>query len=73
MTAVFSAKLRKLGNSLAVIVPSKIAREMGTREGDEVKVSVMKKDSKGRTALLQYAGSHLGSKPFKREEGKDRI
>ncbi len=72
MATVFKAKLRKLGNSLAVIVPNQIVKETGTREGDEVKVLLAISLSKRRSALEKFVGKNIGAKPFTRDE-RDRI
>jgi hypothetical protein len=58
--------MRKLGNSLAIIVHEKIAKE--AREGDVVKISLLKSRSKGEDLLQKYAGEvampvYLDSKP----------
>ncbi len=40
MTEVFEAKLRKVGNSLGVIIPSKIIEKMGFHKGDVIYVAI---------------------------------
>ena len=72
MTTVFETKVRRLGNSLAVIVPNQIAVETGAREGDDVKVSIMSTRSSGSSALDEFAGKNIGAKPFSRNR-RDRI
>jgi len=73
MTTIFSAKVRKLGNSLAVIVPKKIADEVGAKSGDNVRVSLLKSEAHGRSSLDEIAGIDAGTaKPFVRDR-RDRV
>jgi len=68
MPTVFEAKVRRLGNSLAVIVPDRIAKEVGAREGDEVKISLLASKSKAKDKLTKYAGIDTGARKFERDE-----
>jgi antitoxin component of MazEF toxin-antitoxin module len=73
MTTVFSAKVRKLGNSLAVIVPKKIAEEVGAKSGDKVRVSLLKAKAGAKSSLDEFAGIDSGTaKPFVRDR-RDRV
>jgi hypothetical protein len=70
MATVFEAKVRRLGNSLAVIVPDKIAKEAGAHEGERVKILLMTSTAaKGKNVLMKYAGIDIGAKKFERDEG----
>ena len=40
MTRVFEAKLRGIGNSLRVMIPSDIVEEMGFHKGDIIQVAI---------------------------------
>ena len=40
MAEVFEAKLRKIGNSLGVIIPSEIIDELGYHKGDVVHIDI---------------------------------
>jgi antitoxin component of MazEF toxin-antitoxin module len=69
MATIFDAKVRRVGNSLAVIVPEKVAKEAGAREGDVVKISLLKSTGKERKdALMKFAGIYAGAKKFERDE-----
>ena len=73
MTTVFNAKVRKLGDSLAIIVPKKIAKEIGAKSGDKVKVSLLKTEAEARSVLDKVAGIDTGTaKPFVRNR-RDRV
>ena len=73
MPNVFDAKVRKLGNSLAVIVPNSLVKETGTRDGETVKVLIMTyPHSKRTSALERFAGKNIGKKPFVRDR-RDRV
>jgi antitoxin component of MazEF toxin-antitoxin module len=69
MPTVYEAKVRRVGNSLAVIVPDRIAKEIGAREGDRVKISLLaSKSRKPREVLTEYAGIDAGAGKFERDE-----
>jgi antitoxin component of MazEF toxin-antitoxin module len=72
MSTVFEGKVRRLGNSMAVIIPKEILEETGVREGDVVKLSVPIPRQRRSEVLRKMAGIDAGSRPFKREKG-DRI
>jgi len=40
MTKLFEAKVRKIGNSLGIIIPSEIIEEMGFHKGDIINVAI---------------------------------
>jgi antitoxin component of MazEF toxin-antitoxin module len=72
MSTVFEGKLRRLGNSMAVIIPKEILEETGAREGDVVKLSVPIPKQKRKAAIGRMAGMDLKSSPFTREK-RDRF
>jgi len=72
MSTVFEGKVRRLGNSMAVIIPKQVLDETGAKEGDVVKLSVPIPKQRRREALLKMAGVDPGSGPFTREKG-DRV
>jgi antitoxin component of MazEF toxin-antitoxin module len=72
MSTVFEGKVRRLGNSMAVIIPKGILEETGAKEGAIVKLSVPIPTHRRNQVLKKMAGIDAGSKPFKREKG-DRI
>lgn len=69
MARVFEAKVRRLGNSLAVIVPDSVAKEAGAHEGDKVKVSVLTtRSSASKKSFIDFVGIDFGAKKFQRDE-----
>jgi len=72
MSTVFEGKVRRLGNSMAVIIPKEVLEETGAREGDVVKLSVPIPKQKRKAALRKIAGSNPKSEPFIREK-RDRF
>jgi antitoxin component of MazEF toxin-antitoxin module len=72
MSTVFEAKVRRLGNSMAVIIPKEILEETGTKEGDVMKLSVPIPRGKRNEVFKKIAGIDAGSGPFIREKG-DRV
>jgi antitoxin component of MazEF toxin-antitoxin module len=72
MSTVFEGKVRRLGNSMAVIIPKEILEETGAKEGDVVKLSVPIPRQRRNEVLKKMAGIDAGSRPFKREKG-DRV
>jgi len=44
MTSEFVGKVRKIGSSLAIVIPKEVAKKEGIREGALVKVQIMKRD-----------------------------
>ena len=72
MSRVFEGKIRRLGNSMAVIVPKEVLEETGAREGDTMKLSIAVPTLRRNKLLKDLAGVSRHSKPFAREKG-DRI
>ncbi len=69
MTEVFEAKLRQIGNSLGVIIPSEILEERGFSKGDKVQIVIPPSSFEKRNEKLrQMAGLYKGTKPFKRDK-----
>lgn len=70
MTEVFEAKLRKIGNSLGVIIPSEIIEELGYHKGDIVHVAIPPANGDKRNEqILKIAGIYHKKSPFKRDKG----
>ena len=72
MSQVFEGKVRRLGNSMAVIIPKKVLDEAGVKEGDLVKLSLPIPKSRRREVLMKIAGVDSLAEPFRREK-RDRI
>jgi antitoxin component of MazEF toxin-antitoxin module len=68
MSTVFEGKVRRLGNSMAVIIPKEILEETGAKEGDVVKLSVWIPKQRRKEAFRKIAGIDAGSRPFAREK-----
>src|SRR2546425_4934352 len=72
MSTVFEGKIRRLGNSMAVIIPKEILEETGARGGDGVKLAVAIPKQGRREVVKQMAGNDAESQPFTREK-RDRL
>ena len=72
MSEVFETRVRRLGNSMAVIIPKKILREVGAKEGDVLKLSVPIPRSRRKEVLKRIAGMDSSAEPFIREK-RDRL
>jgi antitoxin component of MazEF toxin-antitoxin module len=72
MSTVFEGKVRRLGNSMAVIIPKEILEETGAREGDVVKLSVPIPRLRRGQVLRRMAGIDAGTGYFTRDKG-DRV
>jgi len=72
MSTVFEGKIRRLGNSMAVIIPKEILEETGAKEGDVVKLSVPIPKQRRKEVLKKVAGIDAESEPFTREK-RDRF
>ena len=72
MVEVFEARLRKIGNSLGILVPSNIIEGLGFRKGDVIHVAIPPSETIKRTELLfELTGVDKKKPSFKREK-KDR-
>ena len=71
MSKVLTGRIRKVGNSLAVIIPKELLEEAGAREGDRVKLSLAIPTSRRDSALEAIAGLDRGKRAFEREK-RDR-
>ena len=69
MVEVFETKIRKIGNSLGILIPSKVIEEIDAHDGDIVHVAIPKIDIKNRNEkLLNLAGIDKGRKSFIRKK-----
>ncbi|MGC1122138.1 MAG: AbrB/MazE/SpoVT family DNA-binding domain-containing protein [Candidatus Methanofastidiosia archaeon] len=70
MTGIFEAKLRKVGNSLGIIIPSEIIQKMGFHKGDKIHVAISPLETTERNELIKrLAGVDVGKPPFERGKG----
>jgi antitoxin component of MazEF toxin-antitoxin module len=73
VTDLFEAKLRKIGNSLGVIIPNEILQSLGYDLGDTISIAIPLSNIKTRNKHLEsLAGIDKGKPAFKREK-KDRF
>jgi len=68
---LFHSRLRRVGNSLSVLVPKKTLDELQLREGDDVEVALRPAAAERQRRLEGLIGSTPGLGPFVRER-KDR-
>jgi len=68
MSRVLSGRIRKVGNSLAVIIPKGLLDEAGAKEGDMVRLSLAIPTSRRDSALEAVAGVDRGRRAFRREK-----
>lgn len=69
MAEVFEAKLRKVGNSLGVIIPKEVIEAAGLKEGDTIQISIISSHLEDRNRILRsIAGTCKGAEPFEREK-----
>ena len=66
-----TGRIRRVGNSLAVIIPKELLDESGAREGDNVRLSLAIPASRRESTLRAIAGLDKGKKAFRREK-RDR-
>jgi len=68
MSRVLSGRIRKVGNSLAVIIPKGLLDEAGAKEGDRVRLSLAITTPRRDSALEAIAGLDRGKRAFRREK-----
>ena len=68
MSKVLSGRIRRVGNSLAVIIPKGLLDEAGAKEGDRVRLSLAISTSRRDSALEAIAGLDRGKRAFQREK-----
>jgi len=62
-----SARIRRVGNSLAVIIPKELLDEAGANEGDMISLSLSIPTSKRNSALMAAAGIDKRKRHFQRK------
>jgi len=73
MAEVFEAKLRRIGNSVGIIIPNEVLTAAGYDVGDTVPVSIPSENFEERNRLLKsIAGMYKGKEGFQREK-EDRF
>lgn len=64
---LFHGRLRRVGNSLSILVPKKALEQLHVGEGDEVEVALLPSPQRRRQRLRDAVGSVPGLAPFQRE------
>ena len=72
MTQVFEGKVRRLGNSMAVIIPRNVLSEVGIHEGDVLKLAIPVPIAKRMRIWKKVAGIDRGLSAFSRDK-HDRV
>ena len=73
MAEVFEAKLRRVGNSLGIIIPKEVIMATGYDDGDTIQVSIPSVNFEERNRLMRsIAGMYRGKGGFEREK-EDRF
>ena len=73
MTEVFEAKLRKVGNSLGVIIPAQVIEELHVHQGDIIHLAIPPSDNGKRNALILDLAGIDSKKPLFKREDEDRF
>lgn len=68
MGKVFEGRVRRLGNSMAVIIPREVLLEEGITEGDLVKLTIPIDSGKRKLVWKRIAGIDEGAAPFERDK-----
>lgn len=68
MSKVLTGRIRKVGNSMAVIIPKELLEEAGAKEGDSIRLSVAIPPSRRESTLRAIAGLDRGKSAFRREK-----
>ena len=66
---VFESKVRKVGTSLGVLIPSEGAAKSRIKEGEKIKVAIIKKD----LALIDRMFGSVKAGAFRREHADRAI
>jgi antitoxin component of MazEF toxin-antitoxin module len=72
MAQIFEGKVRRLGNSMAVIIPRDVLLEASVHEGDVLKLAIPVPVSKRKRIWKKFAGIDRGAPTFSRET-HDRV
>lgn len=68
MTKTFEGRIRRVGNSVGVIIPNEILKESGAREGDKIGVALVIPEHHRRKVLERIAGIDQGASGFARDK-----
>jgi len=65
MGELFSAKVRKVGTSLGILIPKEIIAEEKLKEGQDIELGVLRK--RNLDEVLRLFGTAKGTKAFARD------
>jgi len=68
MSKVLSGRIRRVGNSPAVIIPKGLLDEAGAKEGDTARLSLAIPTSRRDSTLEAVAGVDRGRRAFRRKK-----
>lgn len=66
MVELFKSKVRSVGTSLGILLPSEIVRKENIKKGEEIEVSILKRNLR---LIKSSFGIDKGTKKFEREHG----
>jgi antitoxin component of MazEF toxin-antitoxin module len=74
MSKLFTAKVRKVGTSLGLLIPKEIAQQEEIKEGQEIQISLLKKRKleEVEEMIEKMFGKAKGAKSFERDRN-DRL
>lgn len=67
MAKTFRAKVRNVGTSLGVLIPKEIAEEEKVKKGEEIEVSILRRDMRN---VMRLFGTAKGAAEFKRDHAE---
>jgi len=72
MPRTIKSKIRRVGNSMAVIIPKDILEEANLEENGEITLSILISKKERDSILREIAGIEPRTRPFLREK-QDRV
>jgi antitoxin component of MazEF toxin-antitoxin module len=70
MARSFRVKVRNVGTSLGVLIPKEIAEEEKVRRGEEIEVSILRRDVKN---LMKLFGTAKDTRGFERNRAEREL
>ena len=72
MGHVFQARVRRVGNSLGVIIPAEVISSLTVAEGDDILVTADVRERTAADMVRELAGRYPSAERFRREK-RDRF
>jgi len=70
MPRIFQSRIRKIGNSLGLIIPGDVIRDQDIHKGDEINVMIPSLPMKDRNDRIRdIIGAYEGRPKFERDKG----